>query len=55
MSYSVIVTLSCDVCDTDADSSDWTVREARLTGKADGWHFTNGRDICKYCWEEGER
>lgn len=55
MSYSVMVTLSCDVCNTEADSSDWTVCEARITGRGDGWHFAKGRDICENCWDEGER
>lgn len=53
-------TVNCDHCGDSlgsGDLSDRTAAEARLQAKEDGAHVNlpRGRDICRFCWDEGKR
>jgi len=43
------IQVTCDECDSECDSTEYTVARARKGARKDGWKRRNGRDICPNC------
>jgi hypothetical protein len=46
------IQVTCDECGSECDSTEYTVAQARMGAREDGWKRRNGRDICPNCQEE---
>ena len=54
MSYSKMVTIICDKCGDTADSSGWTVAEARKLARGLGYTYDAPDDVCALCRKDEE-
>lgn len=55
MSIRRAIEVVCDNCLTEQDQHFWTVSEARLAARADGWGRRGNRDLCPNCLDKPTR